>query len=79
MNTLKTPATAEQQWDRAIEAARLEPTESPLAVREALLALDEAADCADRAVIDGVCDAGTWYAFAVGVAAHDPRSAHLFA
>ena len=65
----KTQATAEQKFDAAIDSARAESS-------DALLGLMDAADCADQAAIDGD---GDWYAFAVGVAAHDPRSRHLFA
>lgn len=60
--------SAEAKFDAAMEAARGEDT-------LALLALSEAAECADVADLDG----DAWYVFAVGVAADDPRSAHLFA
>lgn len=60
--------TPEGKFDQAIETARSNDD------RPALLALAEAAGCADEAGVES----DAWYAFAVGVAAHDPRLVHYF-
>jgi len=67
MTTQRITGAFEEKFDAAIEAARAEAT-------PALLALSEAAECADRASLDGEA----WYVFAVGVAVHDARCTHLF-
>jgi hypothetical protein len=69
--------TAEQKWDLAIDAARAEQSGPDLPA--SLRSLYDAGDCADQARADGQIDDAGWYLFAVGVAANDDRSAHLFA
>jgi hypothetical protein len=64
----ETDAAAEGKWDAAMELARVESG-------AAYQAMCDAADCADGMHPD-FDDA--WYCFAVGVAANDDRSAHLF-
>jgi hypothetical protein len=71
-------ATAERKWDVAIEAAKAERSDVDLPA--SMQSMYDAADCADQAQADGqINDEAAWYLFAVGVAANDDRSAHLFA